>query len=193
MDEHNKTKISTADISGLKITEGELPGFNDRRDDISARTGFSSRSAPVDKLSDIFTLQEELNDGIFKKQVITSPDGSQLTMKRIIQAVDSGRFGPNDLPNTWLRNYLLALQGESEELEVDLLWKWWSKDKIDIQNIRVEIVDMMHFVTSLALAAGLTADEFHRLYTAKHRVNHNRQEAGYSAATKDENDNKGIV
>ena len=51
----------------------------------------------------------------------------------------------------------------------------------------------MHFLTSLALSAGLTAEEFHRLYTAKHRVNHDRQEKGYAKDNKDEKDNKGIV
>jgi len=34
---------------------------------------------------------------------------------------------------------------------------------------------------------------FHRLYTAKHRVNQQRQEKGYSRDNKDEADNKGIV
>lgn len=148
--------------------------------------------ADPDKLRDIFELQSELNDGIFKKQAMHGPDGKLLTMSAIRGALERGELGPNGLPNLWLRNYLRALQGEAMELEQDLLWKWWSKDAIDIQNIRVEIVDLMHFLTSLALTAGLTADEFHRLYTAKHRVNQERQEKGYSKATKDESDNKGI-
>jgi dimeric dUTPase (all-alpha-NTP-PPase superfamily) len=147
----------------------------------------------ADKLHDIFTLQGELNDGIFKKQDIRGPDGQVLTMAAIRQALERGELGPNGLPNQWLRNYLRALQGEATELEQELLWKWWSKDKIDLQNIRVEIVDLMHFLTSLALAAGVSADDFHRLYTAKHRVNQDRQDKGYSRATKDEQDNKGIV
>jgi len=147
----------------------------------------------TDKLRDIFTLQGELNDSIFTKQDIHAPDGQVLSMAAIKQALERNELGPNGLPNLWLRNYLRALQGEAGELEQELLWKWWSKDKLDLQNIRVEIVDLMHFLTSLALAAGLSADEFHRLYTAKHRVNQERQEKGYSKDTKDEQDNKGIV
>ena len=147
----------------------------------------------ADKLRDIFQLQGELNDGIFKKQDIRGPDGQVLTMSAIHQALEKNELGPNGLPNQWLRNYLRALQEEGKELEQDLLWKWWSKDKIDLQNIRVEIVDLMHFLTSLALTAGLTADEFHRLYTAKHRVNQERQEKGYAKDNKDESDNKKIV
>jgi dimeric dUTPase (all-alpha-NTP-PPase superfamily) len=146
-----------------------------------------------DKLHDIFQLQSELNDGIFKKQDIHGPDGQVLTMAAIRAALERGETGPNGLTNQWLRNYLRALEGESKELEEELLWKWWSKDKIDMQNIRIEIVDLMHFLTSLALTAGLSADDFHRLYTEKHRVNHERQEKGYSKENKDENDNKKIV
>src|SRR4051812_35512954 len=118
-----------------------------------------------DKLQDIFQLQGELNDAIFAKQGIRGPDGQVLTMSAIRQALEKNELGPNGLPNQWLRNYLRALQEEGKELEQELLWKWWSKDKIDMQNIRVEIVDLMHFLTSLALTAGMTADEFHRIYT----------------------------
>jgi hypothetical protein len=46
---------------------------------------------------------------------------------------------------------------------------------------------------SLALVAGLSAEDFHRLYTKKHAVNRQRQEQGYSKDSKDEADNKGVV
>jgi dimeric dUTPase (all-alpha-NTP-PPase superfamily) len=155
----------------------------------------------MDKLNDIFTLQEELNDGIFKKKDIkgfkpsTELFGNMapLTMAEIREQVAAGKFGPNDLPNIWIRNYLRALQDECRELEDATLWKWWSKSALDMQNVRVEIVDMMHFVVSLGLAAGLTANEFHRLYTLKHRVNEQRQENNYSVETKTEDDNKTVV
>jgi dimeric dUTPase (all-alpha-NTP-PPase superfamily) len=62
-----------------------------------------------------------------------------------------------------------------------------------MQNIRVEIVDMLHFLVSLALTAGLTAEEFHRLYMAKHEVNQKRQETGYSRENKNEDENRRIV
>ncbi len=52
---------------------------------------------------------------------------------------------------------------------------------------------MMHFLTSLALSAGLTADDFHRIYTEKHKINHKRQDEGYSKDSKNEDDNRNIV
>jgi len=146
-----------------------------------------------DKLDEIFSKQGELNDAIFAKQGIRGPDGQVLTMRAIREALEREEFGPNGLPNQWLRNYLTALKAEAAEVEQDLLWKWWSKDRIDMQNIRVEIVDLMHFLTSMALVAGLTPDDFHRLYTKKHEVNQKRQEQGYSKDNKNEVDNKGIV
>lgn len=147
----------------------------------------------MDKLADIFQLQGELNDQIFKKQDIRDRDGKVLTMAAIQAALEKGELGPNGLPNTWLRNYLTALSAEAEEVKEELLWKWWSKDQIDMQNIRVEIIDLMHFLTSLALVSGLTSEEFHRLYTRKREVNQKRQDEGYSKDNKNEADNKGIV
>lgn len=147
----------------------------------------------MDKLNEIFALQSTLNDGIFKKQDIRGPDGQVLTMSAIHAALERGELGPNGLTNQWLRNYLRALQDECVELDRELLWKWWSKDKIGMQNIRVEIVDMLHFLVSLALTAGMSADEFHRLYMAKHEVNQKRQESGYSKENKNEEENRRIV
>ena len=147
----------------------------------------------MDKLEEIFAKQSALNDEIFAKQDIRDRDGKVLTMAAIRAGLERGELGPNGLPNLWLRNYLTALKSEAVEIEEELLWKWWSKDRLDMQNIRVEIVDLMHFLTSMALVAGLSADEFHRLYTKKHDVNRQRQEQGYSKATKNEADNKTVV
>jgi len=147
----------------------------------------------MDKLDEIFDMQSDLNDGIFAKQDIRGRDGKVLTMADIRAGLERRELGPNGLPNLWLRNYLTALKSEADEIEEELLWKWWSKDQLDLQNIRVEIVDLMHFLTSMALVAGLSAEEFHRLYTKKHDVNRQRQEQGYSKATKNEADNKTVV
>ena len=147
----------------------------------------------MDKLDEIFLKQAELNDGIFAKQGIRGPDGKVLTMEAIEAALRREELGPNGLPNQWLRNYLTALKAEAQEIEQDLLWKWWSKDRIDLQNIRVEIVDLMHFLTSMALVAGLSPEDFHRLYVKKHAVNVQRQDQGYSKETKNEADNKGVL
>ncbi len=147
----------------------------------------------VDMLTQIFDMQEELNNKTFVKNGLKDSMGYDITIARIQSDVCHENFGPNHLPCLWLRNYLTAMEAECKELREELPWKWWSKDKIDMQNIRVEIVDQLHFLVSLAQAANLSASELHRLYMAKHEVNNQRQDNGYSQATKTEADNKTIV
>ena len=52
------------------------------------------------------------------------------------------------------------------------------------------MVDLFHCLISIAQVLGMTAEDVHRLYTQKNKVNHQRQETGY--AVKDEADNKQI-
>ena len=147
----------------------------------------------MDKLERLFELQAQLNDEIFRNQDIRDGDVFLLTMESLYRF---GRhdtcIGPNSLVNTWLRKYLEALDDESRELREELLWKWWSKDTLNMQKIRVEIIDQLHFWLSLAITAGMDADDVMRLYEQKNSVNHGRQEQGYCKATKDERDNGGI-
>ena len=89
----------------------------------------------------------------------------------------------------WILQYTRALSQETAELIDSVPWKWWAKyQEFDQQNARVEIVDIMHFVISIAQCLGMSASDFHGLYTKKNEVNFQRQDHGYS--TKDEDDNK---
>jgi len=91
----------------------------------------------------------------------------------------------------WLLNYCRAMGQEVAELTDCVPWKWWaSYQKFDKQNARVEIVDLLHFLISLAQVMEITPDELFEAYTKKHRVNLTRQESGYTA--KDEHDSKGV-
>ncbi len=91
----------------------------------------------------------------------------------------------------WLLNYARALSQEIAEMTDSVPWKWWAKyQKFDIDNVRVEIVDMFHFLISLAQAAGLDARDVHDLYMKKNKVNVRRQETGY--AVKDDSDNAAV-
>ncbi len=149
-------------------------------------------SKSEDSLNAIFRLQSELNDYVFTSNDLRDEKGAPLTMAVIRQAVEKGRFAVNDLPNQWLVRYAKAMDEELLELKEDLLWKWWSKDSIDVQNIRVELVDILHFLVSAMIASGLTADKVLDLYQQKHAVNKARQKTGYSKATKTEEDNRSI-
>jgi dimeric dUTPase (all-alpha-NTP-PPase superfamily) len=147
---------------------------------------------PQDKLETLFAMQTELNDRIFVKKDIRDGEGKTLTMSALITQAKQGELGPNTKVNEWLGKYLQAMDDESRELREELLWKWWSKDHLDMQNIRVEIVDQLHFWISLALTAGMDAESVFNVYMQKNAINHARQDSGYSKASKTEADNQGV-
>lgn len=91
----------------------------------------------------------------------------------------------------WTLNYCRAMSQEIAELTDSVPWKWWAKyQKFDEQNARVEVVDLFHFLISLAQVLGMSADDVFRAYVEKNKVNLQRQETGY--AVKDENDSRHI-
>jgi len=143
-------------------------------------------------LDKIFEMQTELNDYVFAKNKLKDKLGQGLNMQAIIAAVAENKEMVNDLPNEWLVNYSKAMKEELIELDEELLWKWWSKDEIDMQNIRVELIDILHFLVSAMMCAGLDADKVFGIYQQKHAVNLKRQDSNYKKATKTEEDNKGI-
>lgn len=145
-----------------------------------------------DMLSQIFEMQTELNNYVFSSNKLSNNSGNTLSMADIFEAVNNNQLMVNDLPNRWLANYSKAMQEELNELDDDLLWKWWSRDRIDIQNIRVELIDILHFLVSAMICAGLTADKVFDVYQQKHSINLDRQDSGYSKDSKTEDDNRTI-
>ena len=123
----------------------------------------------MDKLENIFELQEQLNSRI---------------------GVNMNDMSDEDRTK-WILNYVRAMQQELAELTDSVPWKWLAKyQEFDKQNAKVEIVDLFHFLISLAQVMGMSAADVHEAYLKKNKVNHNRQDSGYSS--KDENDSKHI-
>ncbi len=100
----------------------------------------------------------------------------------------------------WINNYLMAMNNELEELRDCTFWKHWCAEAKagrrfelhDLQNARVEVIDLLFFWISLAQCLGLDADDVMDLYHQKLKVNHQRQTDNYSMSGKDESDNKNI-
>ena len=91
----------------------------------------------------------------------------------------------------WILNYTRAMSQELAELTDSVPWKWWAKyQKFDEQNARVEVVDLFHFLISLAQVLGMSADDVFQAYVKKNEVNFQRQDSGYVA--KDHADSKHI-
>ena len=129
-------------------------------------------------LQDIFDKQIELN-------------------KRINLALYEDIKDP-EIRKKWFLNFELALRQESAEAVDSLNWKWWKKDEEDWDNIKVELVDMLHFWVSMCTIADMNAQDVFELYAKKNKLNHDRQEQGYKEGTYDKykhgiEDNKHFV
>jgi len=122
-----------------------------------------------DQLRELFRMQKALNERI---------------------GVSTDEF--NDEQKTeWVLNYCRAMSQELAELTDSVPWKWWAKyQKLDEQNARVEVVDLFHFLISLAQTLGMSADDVFEAYLKKNEVNFQRQESGYTE--KDEDDSRHI-
>ena len=122
-----------------------------------------------DQLRELFRMQKALNERI---------------------GVRTNEF--NDEQKTeWVLNYCRAMSQELAELTDSVPWKWWAKyQKLDEQNARVEVVDLFHFLISLAQTLGMSADDVFEAYLKKNEVNFQRQESGYTE--KDEEDSRHI-
>jgi dimeric dUTPase (all-alpha-NTP-PPase superfamily) len=131
--------------------------------------GATQLGLTMDKLEEIFRMQEALNARI---GVALPPPTDEEKAK-------------------WILNYTRAMQQETAELIDSVPWKWWAKyQKFDEQNAKVEVVDLFHFLVSLAQTLGMTAEDVYQAYLKKNAVNHQRQETGY--VKKDADDSKHI-
>lgn len=101
----------------------------------------------------------------------------------------------------WINDYLAAMSNELEELRDCTFWKHWCAEARqgrrfelhDLQNARVEVIDMLFFWISLAQCVGLDADDVMQLYRQKLAVNHARQDEDYAMTGKTEEDNRTVV
>ncbi len=95
--------------------------------------------------------------------------------------VDTSRMDEAE-KTKWILNYCRAMGQELAELTDSVPWKWWAKyQKYDDQNARVEVVDLLHFLISMAQVLGMSADDVFAAYLKKNEVNFRRQDSGYVA------------
>ena len=118
-------------------------------------------------LNDIFDEQIRLNEKI-NPDLYTEINDPEIKRERFLQ-------------------FELAHRQEAAEAIDSLNWKWWKKDSDDWDNIKVELVDMLHFWVSMCTVAGLTADDVVDLYLKKNQLNHKRQNEGYNDGEYDKN------
>lgn len=150
------------------------PGPSASADFALAREGAAPNPPPMteqntDQLRELFRMQRALNERI---------------------GVHTQGMSVED-QTKWVLNYCRAMTQEIAELTDSVPWKWWAKyQEFDEQNARVEVVDLFHFLISLAQVLGMSADDVFQAYVKKNEVNFQRQESGYTE--KDHDDSRHI-
>lgn len=133
------------------------------------------RDVEPSNLSEMFRLQYRLNKRI----------GADM--------IDIAAVGDKEAIAQWTQKLATAMQQELAELVDCVPWKWWRPEEAqpyDRQNARVEIVDLFHFLISLAQLHCMSAEDVYNTYRAKCQINHKRQDSGY--LKKDPDDCRGI-
>ena len=107
-----------------------------------------------DKLEHIFALQSAFDDALSRARSLDGVTREQ-----------------------WIQRETLAMLSELAELIGEVNFKWWKNPKpVDETAVKGELVDLLHFLVSMCLKMGMTADELHALYTRKNRENFDRQQ-----------------
>jgi len=76
----------------------------------------------------------------------------------------------------WIQKQTLAMLSEMAELIAEVNFKWWKNPKeINERAVKEEIVDILHFLVSMALSAGMSAKEMFEIYLDKNEENFKRQ------------------
>lgn len=87
--------------------------------------------------------------------------------------------------DVWIQKEVLAMLSELSELLDEVNFKWWKNPKeLNFDNIKGELIDILHFFASMCLKVGMDAPEVYERYIQKNRENFLRQygkseKAGY--------------
>jgi len=136
----------------------------------------------------VFKGAEELT--MSKEDMLQEMFRMQGLLNRRIGIREAGEMSEEE-QQKWVLNYCRAMSQEIAELTDSIPWKWWARyQKFDLQNARVEVVDLFHFLISVAEILGMSAEDVFTYYRDKNKVNLQRQDSGYT--TKDESDNRSV-
>lgn len=139
----------------------------------------------IGSLEDIWPLQAALNrQAGFDTEAIGRALAESLTAEGTPSAEAALAAGQA------IKNYLDALDAERSELRDCLSWKHWYREAkegrqyqlTDLQNARVEAIDILFFWISICQLLGLAPADVYRLYEKKLGVNRRRQQENRTQA-----------
>lgn len=113
----------------------------------------------MDKLDVIFAMQEKFDQDVIRNR------------------------GLEDVtPEQWIQKQTLAMLSELAELIAEVNFKWWKNPKpVNSDNVREELVDILHFFVGMCNRAGMDSEELFARYIKKNEENFKRQ---YGASAK---------
>ena len=107
----------------------------------------------MDKLEQIFHYQDKFDTELIEKRGL---DGISM--------------------EEWIQKETLALMSELAELIEEVQFKWWKNKKTtDVDAVKNELVDVLHFFVSMCLKTGMDAQELYQRYLDKNKENFDRQ------------------
>ena len=84
----------------------------------------------------------------------------------------------------YIKDNWIADIAESAELLDEVTWKPWARDtpRVNRQLVLKEAIDKLHFIANIITACGFTDEELDEQYSAKMRLNRERQlrKGGYT-------------
>ncbi len=92
----------------------------------------------------------------------------------------------------WMQKETLALVSELCEMLRETNFKWWKNEKeTNMEAVKEELVDVLHFFVSMCIKSGMDAKELHARYLEKNKENFDRQHGktdkdGYAIADNNE-------
>jgi len=91
--------------------------------------------------------------------------------------------GDKEMQKLWVNRYADAMIMECAELKEGAGWKWWKKHpdwtEENEHNLRIELVDILHFLVAGMQVLGMNDDDMWDLYLKKKELNMKRQREGY--------------
>lgn len=76
----------------------------------------------------------------------------------------------------WIQKEVLAMISELAELLDEVNFKWWKNPKPENEdNVKDELVDILHFFTAMCIKSGMDATELFERYMKKNKENFDRQ------------------
>lgn len=142
-------------------------------------------SKSANTLADLYNLQKDIQQNVYGYDFEALRNGSLENFRRFF---DWNYHAIQDE----LRETFNALGGMHDGIQAGV-WKPWKKSHKeqlpnmnynslsdrDKKELKMELIDIQHFLFNLMIASGMTAEELMNFYYAKNAENRERQKRGY--------------